>query len=82
MGSDNPQIHLGRPSKAPATIFNHALANLQQRLEHLEQIQPSRPEIERAVKYLQCAVAFYHRELAMKNALEEAVGEKGGWNQT
>lgn len=65
-------------------IFNRALATLQQRLDHLEQVQVSRSEVERAAKYLLCAVTFYedeaHRQKAIKELFDEAIGEKGEWD--
>jgi len=64
-------------------IFNPALAILQQRLDHLEQVPVSRLEVERAAKYLQCAVTFYkdetHRQDAIKKLVDEAIGEEGKW---
>ncbi|KAF8963415.1 hypothetical protein BDZ97DRAFT_2059090 [Flammula alnicola] len=77
-------IHLGRPGGAPAAIYNPALAILQQNnLEHLEQVEVSCPDIERAAKYLQCGVAFYQndalRQMVIKELIDEAIGEKGDW---
>jgi hypothetical protein len=73
-------IHLGRPGGVPVAIFNPALAILQQRLEHLEQVPVSRSDVERAAKYLKCAVAFYedeaHRQKAIKELVDEVIGER------
>jgi hypothetical protein len=64
-------------------MFNPALAILQQRLDHLEQVQVSRSEVDRAAKYLLCAVTFYegeaHRQKAIEELVDEAIGEKGEW---
>jgi hypothetical protein len=83
LGGDEPPIHLGRPGGAPAAIFNPALAILQQRLDHLEQVKVSRSEVDRAAKYLRCAITFYededHRQKAIKELVDEAIGEKGKW---
>jgi len=59
LGGNEPPIHLGRPGGVPAVIFNPALATLQQRLDHLEQVQVSRLEVRRAANYLRRAVKFY-----------------------
>lgn len=83
MGGDEPPIHLGRPGGVPAVIFNPALATLQQRLDHLEQVQVSRQEVQRAANYLRCAVKFYknesHRQVVIKELIDEAIGEDGEW---
>ena len=64
-------------------IFNPALAILQQRLDHPEQVTVSRSEVERAAKYLRCAVTFYgdedRRQDAIQELVDEAIGEKGEW---
>lgn len=84
MGCDEPVIHFGRPGGVPAAIFSPALATLQWRLDHLEKVKVSRPDVERAAKYLQCAVAFYEdekfREKAIKDIVDDAIGEKGNWD--
>ena len=81
MGGDKPSIHLGQPSGVPAAIFNHALAMLQCRLGHLEQVHVSRREVERAAQYLRCAVAFYDNEdlcqKAIKDLVDDTIGEAG-----
>ena len=83
LGGDKPPIHLGWPGGAPAVIFNPALAILQQRLDHPEQVTVSRSEVERAAKYLRCAVTFYgdedRRQDAIQELVDEAIGEKGEW---
>ena len=83
LGGDMPSIHLGRPGGAPVAIFNPALASLQRCLDNLEEVQVSRSEVQRAAKYLWCAVAFYedeaHRQRAIKELVNEAIGEKGEW---
>ena len=85
LGGDEPPIHLGRPGGAPAAIFNPALAILQRKLEHLEQVEISRLDVERATKYLQCAVTFYkdeaQRQKAITGLVDEAIGEKGEWGR-
>ena len=64
-------------------IFNPALATLQQRLGLLEELPVSRSEVERAAKYLRCAVTFYeddaHRQDAIRGLVDEAIGQKGEW---
>jgi len=67
-------------------IFNPALAILQQRLDHLEELPVSRSEVERATKYLRCAVTFYEddarRRDAIQGLVDEAIGQKGEWGLT
>lgn len=86
LGGDKPPIHLGRPGGVPAVIFNPALAILQQRLDHLEQVPVFRSDIERAAKYLRCAVTFYgdeaRRQDAIQELVDEAIGKKGEWGLT
>jgi hypothetical protein len=83
LGGEMPSIHLGRPGGVPVAIFNPALASLQRCLDNLEEVQVSRSEVERAAKYLRCAVAFYedeaHRQNAIKELVDESIGEKGEW---
>jgi hypothetical protein len=83
LGGEMPSIHLGRPGGVPVAIFNPALASLQRWLDNLEDIQVSRSEVDRAAKYLRCAVAFYedeaHRQNAIKELIDESIGEKGMW---
>ncbi|KAF8329867.1 hypothetical protein F5887DRAFT_1003612 [Amanita rubescens] len=83
LGGNHPPIHLGRPGGAPAVIFNPALAILQQRLDHLEELSVSRSEVERAAQYLRCAVTFYgdetHHQHAIQGVVDEAIGQKGEW---
>lgn len=85
-GVDEPPIHLGRPGGAPATIFNPVLAKLQQRLDHLDQVQASRPEVDLAAKYVRSTVTFYKdestRQNAIKGIVDEAIDENGRWTQT
>jgi hypothetical protein len=56
---------------------------LQKRLDHIEELPVSRSEVERAARYLQCAVAFYdtgsHRQSAIQEILNDAIGENGEW---
>jgi hypothetical protein len=56
---------------------------LQQRLDHLEQVQVSRSQVDHAAKYLLCAVAFYeieaHRQKAIKELVDKAIGDEGEW---
>ena len=86
LGGDEPPIHLGRPGGAPAALFNHALAILQRSLEHLEEVEVSRLDVERAAKYLQCVVKFYKDEaqyqMAITELINEAIGENGEWGRT
>ena len=83
LGGEMPSIHLGRPGGVPVAIFNPALASLQRSLDNLEEVQVSRSDVERAVKYLRCAIAFYedetHRQNAIKELVDESIGEKGEW---
>lgn len=58
-GRDTCNIHLERLGGPPAVIFNRVLATLQPRLDHLEQIEVDRAEVNRAARYLRCAVKFY-----------------------
>jgi hypothetical protein len=86
LGGDKPSIHLGGPGGVPAAIFNPALAMLQRRLSQLEQVHVSRSEVERAAKYLRCAVAFYDneglRQKAIKDLVDVAIGEAGEWGRS
>jgi len=86
LGGEMPSIHLGRPGGVPVAIFNPALASLQWRLDNLEEVQVTHSEVERAAKYLRCAVAFYeneaHRQNTIKELVDEAIGEKGEWGYT
>jgi len=86
LGGEMPSIHLGRPGGVPVAIFNPALASLQWCLDNLEEVQVTRSEVERAAKYLRCAVAFYedeaHHQNAIKELVDEAIGEKGEWSHT
>ena len=83
LGGDKASIHLGRPGGAPASIFNPALATLQRRLDHLEQVHVSRRDVEGAAEYLRYAVAFYDnedvRQKAIKNVVNDVIGETGEW---
>jgi hypothetical protein len=83
LGGDKPSIHLGRPGGVSAAIFNPALAMLQRRLDHLEQVGVSRRDVEGAAEYLRYAVAFYDKEdlhqKAIKNVVNDIIGEAGEW---
>ena len=83
-GGVNARIYLGRPGGAPAAIFNPALATLQHRLDHLDQVQVTRPDVGHAAQYLNLAIRFYKDETARENAIKEkinvAVGQDGIWN--
>jgi hypothetical protein len=83
LGGDKPSIHLGQPGGAPAVIFNPALAMLQHRLDHLEQVHVSCPDVVGAAKYLRYAVAFYDsedlRQKAIKNVVNVIIGGVGEW---
>ena len=39
-------IYLGRPGGAPAAVFNPALATLQHRLDHLDQVKVTRQDVQ------------------------------------
>ena len=56
---------------------------MQQRLDHLKELPVSRTEVERAAKYLQCAVTFYEddarRQDAIRGLVDEAIGQEGEW---
>ena len=84
LGCEMPSIHLGRPGGVPVAIFNPALASLQRCLDNLQEVQVTRSDVECAAKYLRCAVAFYEDETQRQNAIKElvneAIGEKGEWN--
>ena len=86
LGGETPSIHLGRPGGVPATIFNPALASLQRRLDNLEEVQVTRPEVDHAARYLRCAVAFYKdealRQNAIKDLVDQMIGEQGQWGST
>ncbi|CAA7270480.1 unnamed protein product [Cyclocybe aegerita] len=81
LGGDKPLIHLGRPGGVPATIFNPALATLQQRLDDLEKVEVDCQEIERAAKYILRTVEFHedeaHLQKEIQDLLDQAIGEKG-----
>ncbi|PPQ82774.1 hypothetical protein CVT25_009269 [Psilocybe cyanescens] len=84
--SDYPKIHLGRPGGAPAVIFNPALAILQQDLDDPQQVLVDRADVERAFKYIQCAVRFYKDEASRQNEIkmlvDNMIGEAGNWKPT
>ena len=67
-------------------IFNPALAILQRRLHHLEQVNVSPSTVQCASNYLRCAVTFYeneaHRQKAIKELVDVAIGEKAKWTST
>ena len=77
-------VYLGRPGGAPASIFNPALAGLQRRLDHLDQIQVTRHDVKHATDYLNLAIKIYDdeaaRESAVKESINTAVGQDGSWN--
>ena len=77
-------IYLGRPSGAPAAIFNPALATLQHRLDHLDQVTVTRQDVMHAADYLNQAIGFYSdetgREKALKGLVDIAVDQGGSWN--
>ena len=75
LGGEMPSIHLGRPGGVPVAIFNPALVSLQRSLDNLEEVQVSRSDVERAAKYLRCAVTFYECEEHRQNAVKELVDE-------
>jgi len=83
-GSVKAHIHLGCPGGAPAAIFNPALATLQHRLDHLDQVQVTRQDVGHAAQYLNLAVGFYEDETARENAIKEIInvliGQDGSWN--
>ena len=85
LGGDEPPIHLGRPGGPPAALFNQALARLQWNLEHLQEVEVSRLDVERAAKYLQCAVRFFkdeaQRQTEITGLINEAIGENGEWGR-
>ena len=70
-------IYLGRPSGAPAAIFNPALATLEHRLDHLDHVKVTRQDVMHAADYLNQAIGFYSdetgREKALKGLLDVAV---------
>lgn len=70
-------IHLGG---VPAMIFNSHIARLQQRLNNLEDLQVSPPDIERAAKR---AIMFHEDKANFRNAIKkmvnEAIGDEGAW---
>ena len=86
LGGEKPSIHLGRSGGPPAVIFNPALAISQRRLDHLGQVNVSPSTVECASKYLRYAVTFYedevHRQKAIKELVDVAIGEKAKWTST
>ena len=78
-------IYLGRPSGAPAAIFNPALATLQHRLDHLDHVNVTRQDVMHAADYLNQAIGFYSdetgREKALQGLLDVAVDQGGSWNK-
>lgn len=83
-GGVNARIYLGRPGGAPAAVFNPALATLQHRLDHLDQVQVTRQYVGHAAQYLDLAIGFYDNETARENAIIKkvnvAVSQDGSWN--
>ncbi|KAJ3510653.1 hypothetical protein NLJ89_g4547 [Agrocybe chaxingu] len=86
LGGNKPLIHMGWPGGVPATIFNPALAALQQRLDRLEQVQVRPREIERAAWYISWTVKFHEDEAILqiwiKDLLNIAIGQNGEWGRT
>ena len=75
LGGSASVIYLGRPGGVPAAIFNPVLATLQWPFDHLEQVKVSRPDVERAAKYLRCAVAFYEDERDHQKAIKDIIDD-------
>ena len=77
-------IYLGRPGGAPAAVFNPALATLQHRLDHLDQVKVTRQDVMHAANYLNQAIGFYsdetEREKALEGLVDVAVDQGGSWN--
>ena len=65
------------------SILVGLVVSLSRSLDNLKQVQVSRSEVDRAAKYLRCAIAFYedeaHRQNAIKELVDESIGEKGEW---
>jgi len=82
---DKAHVYLGRPGGAPAAIFNPALAALQRRLDHLDQIKVTRQDVTHAMDYLNLAIKIYDDEAACESAVKEsintAVGRDGSWDK-
>ena len=69
-GKDKCQNYI---DQVPAMIFNPALVVLQQRLENLEQVEVTRPDVERVANYLCCAVDYYDNETASERAIKRII---------
>ncbi|KAG5651027.1 hypothetical protein H0H81_010155 [Sphagnurus paluster] len=69
---------------APAAIFNPALAALQSRLNHLDEVQVDSQDITNATEYLDAASRTYRdeniRERVIKQNVNVAIGRHGSWN--
>ncbi|KAG5649766.1 hypothetical protein H0H81_002108 [Sphagnurus paluster] len=78
-------VNTGRPGGVPVAIFNPALATLQFRLDHLDQVQVDHRDITNATQYLADAVKVHHdkaaRERAIKDNIDGAIGQHGSWNK-
>ena len=61
------------PGGVPVAILNPALVSLQRSLDNLEEVQVSRSDVERAAKYLRCAVTFHEGKARRQNAVKELV---------
>ena len=78
-------IYLGRPSGAPVAIFNPALATLQHRLDHLDQVKVTRQDVIHAADYFNQAIGFYSDETGRKKALKglfDIAVDQGGSSNT
>ena len=64
-------IYLGRPSGAPASIFNPALATLQHRLDHLDYVKVTHQDVMHAADYLNQAIGFYYNETGREKAFKQ-----------
>ena len=84
-GGEHALIHIGQPGGAPAVIFNPILAALQQKLDHLEQIQVSVSDINHAAQYIRSVVKFHGSEEEFQNNIKEsvtnAIGSTGIWER-
>ena len=75
-GGVNARIYLGRPGGAPAAIFNSALATLQHRLDDLDQVQVTRPDVGHAAQYPNLAIGFYKDETAREDAIKKRKNQR------
>jgi len=83
LGGVNARIYR-RPGGTPAAIFDSALATLQHRLDHLNQVQVIRQDVGNGAQYLNLAIGFYNDETAPENAIKErinvAISQDASWN--